>query len=69
MVSGIKFKFDPSRAQGSRIILDSIRDDDDQVIDLDKRFTVAVGSNLLLGKEIYFKPKNTNFNLDLFADF
>jgi hypothetical protein len=53
VVSGIKFKFDPSRAQGSRIILDSIRDDDDQVIDLDKRFTVAVGSNLLLGKDGY----------------
>ena len=28
-----------------------------------------IKDNFLLGKEIYFKPKNTNFNLDLFADF
>ncbi len=53
VTSGIKFQFDPTKPQGSRIILNSIKDDTDQAIDLNKRYSVAVGSNLLLGKDGY----------------
>ena len=52
-VSGIKFKFDPKRPIGQRIFKDSITDDNDQILDLNKRYTVALKNFMLAGKDGY----------------
>ena len=50
-VSGIKFKFDPERPSGERILMDSITDAAGNQFDLEKDYIVATKSFLALGKD------------------
>lgn len=53
LTSGIKFKFDPSRPAGQRILTDSLKDDNNMPFDLEKEYVVAIKGFLLAGKDGY----------------
>ena len=53
VTSGVKFSFDPSKPAGERIIMETLRDDNDQPIDMEKIYSVSTTSWLLAGKDGY----------------
>ena len=51
--SGVKYSFDPHQPPGARIILDTLRNDHDEPIEMEKKYTVATNPFLFSGKDGY----------------
>jgi 5'-nucleotidase len=51
VISGIHFSFDPTQDAGSRIIEDTMKDDEGQQIEMDKTYTVALMQFFTAGKD------------------
>ena len=53
VTAGLKFKFDPSKEPGSRILMDSITNVDGTPFDLEKEYVCAIKAYMKLGKDGY----------------
>jgi len=53
LTSGIFFSFDPSREKGDRVMAESMRDINGDLIDLDKIYTCAIKQYMASGKDGY----------------
>lgn len=51
--SGIKFKFDPEKPAGERILMDTLVEAEGNPFDVEKEYTVAIPTFMTLGKDGY----------------
>lgn len=70
LTSGLKFKFDPAKPPGSRIVEGSLVTSDEKAIEMDKYYSLAVKYYLSTGKDgfhsfqdpsVIYPPNNPNF--------